>query len=140
MPAELSAAAAAGGVHLPTAELPPVVPALEVLQQLTRRHAADGSEDLSGWLRMPFAPGQRTASLHVAFCPPFARTPEVSAQQLDGPAVRIKTGQLLPYGVRLDLKLSAAAEMPSGVLLRFSARSAGEGDSGCGQDGRATSP
>ena len=77
---------------------------------------------------MPFAPGQRTASLHVAFCPPFARTPEVSAQQLDGPAVRIKTGQLLPYGVRLDLKLSAAAEMPSGVLLRFSARSAGEGD------------
>ena len=140
LPAELAAAAAtAAAFQPPTVELPPVVPALEVLQQLTRRHAADGSEDLSGWLRMPFAPGQRTASLHVAFCPPFARTPEVSAQQLDGPAVRIKTGQLLPYGVRLDLKLASAADSAADVLLRFSARSAGEGDS-AGQEGRATLP
>ena len=35
---------------------------------------------------------------------------------------RIKTAQLLPYGTRLDLKLAAAAEEPTNVLLQFSAR------------------
>ena len=96
----------------------------EVTQQLTRSQAADGAEELSGWLRMAFAAGQRTGSLHVAFCPPFAVTPELEVEQLDGPEARIKTAQLLPYGARLDLKLAAAAEEPTSVLLQFSARTA----------------
>jgi hypothetical protein len=101
------------------------VPPQEVLQQLTRSQAADGSEQLVGWLRMAFAAGQRTGSLHVAFCPPFAKTPELMVEQLDGPDARIKTAQLLPYGVRLDLKLAAAPAAPGSVLLQFSARSDG---------------
>lgn len=103
------------------------LPADDVLQQLTRSQAADGSEQLSGWLRMAFAAGQRTASVHVAFCPPFPRTPELTVEQLDGPPTRIKTAQLLPHGTRLDLKLAAMAEEPHSVLLQFSARSKGEG-------------
>lgn len=103
------------------------VPGDDVLQQLTRSQAADGSEELSGWLRMPFDAGQRTASAHVAFCPPFPRTPELSVRQLDGPSTRIKTAQLLPHGTRLDLKLAAAADRRESVLLEFSARSQGEG-------------
>jgi len=99
------------------------VPAGDVLQQFTRSQAADGSEELSGWLRMRFLAGQRTANEHVAFCPPFARTPQVTVEQLDGPPVRIKTAQLLPYGARLDLKLTTAAQLPESVLVRFSARS-----------------
>ena len=94
----------------------------EVTQQLTRSQAADGAEELSGWLRTAFAAGQRTGSIHVAFCPPFAATPELEVEQLDGPEARIKTAQLLPYGARLDLKLAAAAEEPTSVLLQFSAR------------------
>ena len=58
----------------------------------------------------------------MAFCPPFAATPELEVEQLDGPEARIKTAQLLPYGARLDLKLAAAAEEPTSVLLQFSAR------------------
>jgi hypothetical protein len=61
--------------------------------------------------------------MHVAFCPPFAATPEVKVSQIDGPEVRIKTAQLLPYGARLDLKLAAPAEEPTSVTLRFSAQS-----------------
>jgi hypothetical protein len=98
-----------------------------VTQQLTRSQAADGDEELSGWLRTTFAPGQRTASVHVAFCPPFAATPQLEVEQLDGPEARIKTAQLLPYGARLDLKLAAAAEEPTNVLLQFSARTASGG-------------
>ena len=94
----------------------------DVTQQLTRSHAADGTEELSGWLRMPFAAGQRTGSVHVAFCPPFAATPVLEVEQSDGPETRIKTAQLLSYGARLDLKLAVAAEEPTTVLLQFSVR------------------
>jgi hypothetical protein len=75
---------------------------------------------------MAFTAGQRTGSIHVAFCPPFAAVPEVEVEQIDGPEARIKTAQLLPYGVRLDLKLAAASEEPTSVLLQFSARSTQE--------------
>ncbi|MBN2476914.1 MAG: hypothetical protein JXB62_20065 [Pirellulales bacterium] len=102
-------------------------PAEDVLQQLTRSQAVDGSEHLSGWLRMPFAAGQRTANVHVAFCPPFARTPQLRVEQLGGPSARIKTAQLLPYGVRLDLKLAAAVSRPESVVMQFSASSQEEG-------------
>jgi hypothetical protein len=94
----------------------------DVTQQLTRSQATDGTEELSGWLRTAFAAGQRTRSIHVAFCPAFAATPELEVEQVDGPETRIKTAQLLPYGVRLDLKLAVAAEEPAAVLLQFSAR------------------
>ncbi len=97
----------------------------EVTQQLTRRQTADGADELSGWLRMPFAAGQRTGSIHLAFCPPMAATPELAVEQIDGPEARIKVGQLLPYGSRLDLKLAAAAEEPTAVLVQFSARTPG---------------
>ncbi len=94
---------------------------LDVLQQLIRRRAADGGEILSGWLRVPLAASQRTANVHVAFCPPFPRTPQVAVEQLDGPAARIKKVQVLPYGVRLDLKLVEISDTADPVVLHFSA-------------------
>lgn len=98
------------------------VPSDNVIQQLTRSQTADGAEELSGWLRLSFAASQRTGSVHVAFCPPFAGVPEFEVEQIDGPEARIKPAQLLPYGARLDLKLAAASEEPASVLLQFSAR------------------
>lgn len=96
-------------------------PADEVLQQLTRSRTADGSETLAGWLRVAVATGQRSANVHVAFCPPFARTPQVSVEQLDGPETRIKVVQVLPYGVRCDLKLTGGVcDVPAMVLLQLS--------------------
>ena len=99
------------------------VPADEVTQQLTRSRASDGSEALAGWLRVPMARGQRSTNVHVAFCPPFPRTPRLAVQQVDGPTARIKTVQLLPYGTRLDLKLAHRGEEAAAVLLQFSAQS-----------------
>lgn len=92
------------------------------VQQLTRVQAADGSDELTGWLRAAFQGGQRLASIHVAFCPPFQRIPQVVAQQLGGPEARLNTTQVLPYGARLDLKLAVPAEQPDSVLLHFTAR------------------
>lgn len=100
-------------------------PATDVLQQLTLSRAKDGSQQLAGWLRMPVAVGQRTGNLHVAFCPPFAKTPEIEFEQLSGPPCRVKVAQRLPYGARLELKLAVAATEADSVLLRFSADAKG---------------
>jgi hypothetical protein len=104
----------------------PHFPAAEVVEQMSRRRAADGAEEIAGWLRVSFAAGQRTAAAHAAFCPPLGAMPELTFEQLDGPAARIKPGQVLPFGIRLDLKLAAAAEEPADVLLRFTARAKAE--------------
>jgi hypothetical protein len=94
-----------------------------VSQQLTRLSSEDGVDELAGWLRATFSSGQRTDNIHVAFCPPFAATPELEVEPIDGPDARVKIAQLLPYGVRLDLKLSAPAKESISVVLQFSARS-----------------
>ena len=103
-------------------ELPPEA----VSQQFTRTTTADGGEELAGWLRISFAAGQRTKNAHLAFCPPFARAPELSVEQLDGPEARIKTAQVLPYGARLDLKLPPSSESPVAIVLHFTARAEGK--------------
>jgi len=119
-----TAAVAEASVQEPVpATTPSAIPADDVLQQLTLSRVADGGTQLAGLLRPPSATGQRTAAEHVAFCPPFAKTPQVTVEQLDGPPARVKTAQLLPHGVRLDLKLDATADTPQAVLLQFTARS-----------------
>jgi len=105
----------------PVAHAPP---AEEVTQQMVRSLAPDGGELLAGWMRVPMALGQRSTSVHLAFCPPFSRTPRVKVEQLEGPRARIKTVQLLPYGARFDLKLAAQSDTAEIVLLRFSAETA----------------
>jgi hypothetical protein len=102
-------------------DLPPAPPA-DVTQQFTRSVVADGSEVLSGWLRLELAAGQRTGSGHVAFCPPFAHVPELTVTQREGPPARIKTGQVLAYGARLDVRAASPSAEPAVVLLHLAAR------------------
>jgi hypothetical protein len=93
------------------------------LQQLTLRTTSAGGQELSGWLRMPLAAGQRTGSLHVAFCPSFDQAPQVEVEAVCGPDCRIKAAQVLPYGARLDVKLDESAGEDESVLVWFFARS-----------------
>jgi hypothetical protein len=99
-----------------------------VTQQFTRSTAADGADEFAGWVRVPFAVGQRSGSMHLAFCPQFARTPVLVVEQIDGPEARIKTAQVLPYGARLDLKLQSPVDSPEAIVLQFSARVEGKGN------------
>ncbi len=114
--------------RLPEEKTPdPFIITPEVTQQLVRSVVAGGAEELRGRLRLSFAPRQRTGSVHIALCPPLSVTPEVQVEQIEGPQARIKTAQLLPYGIRFDLKLAAASESPTAVLLQFTARTPPEG-------------
>ncbi len=99
------------------------MPEENVVQHFTRRLDASGGEILQGWIRAPFVAGQRTTNVHVAFCPPFRRSPQLSVEQYEGPEARIKQAQILPHGARLDLKLTRATEEATRVTLAIRAES-----------------
>jgi hypothetical protein len=93
-----------------------------IIQRLVRRRGLDGGDVLDGWLRADFAPSGRMAALHVAFCPPFDRTPEVHVEQLTGPAATVKPSQAYPFGVRIDIKLASPTPNAASVAVEFLAR------------------
>ena len=92
-------------------------------QQIQRLVLGDGSTAVEGWIRVPLEPGQRTAWAHVAFCPPLPRTPRFEFTVGPEPRARVKIGQLLPYGVRFELKLVEAYDTEQFVELHFIATS-----------------
>jgi hypothetical protein len=100
----------------------------QTLQRLVRTRSPEGIETIEGWLRASLAAGQRTASVHVAFCPALPVPPEVAVEQVDGPPARITAAQTLPYGVRFDLKLAESHDEPCEIVLHCTARAGGEGD------------
>jgi hypothetical protein len=100
----------------------PHFPTADIAQQLIRRVDADGNESIEGWVRAVFEPGQRTSSAHVAFCPTLEGTLSISFSHADGPEARVKAAQVLPYGVRFDVKLADASEIHDSVLVEFVAK------------------
>jgi len=93
-----------------------------VMQHVERRLHREGGEEISGWVRAHLPAGQRGTAAHVAFCPPLAASPICDFEQADGPAARIKLGQLLPVGARFDVHLEHAQAEPADVIFEFSAR------------------
>ena len=102
-------------------ELAETLPPEDVTQQMVRRRQADGTQALSGTLRTDFASGERTATAHLAFCPPFDRAPEFSAAAMAGPGAQVRAVQVLAYGVRLEIKLDAVSRECASVLVGFEA-------------------
>jgi hypothetical protein len=92
-----------------------------VTQQVTRSCDDAGRDSIHALLRGAFAPGQRSLSLHVAFCPPMEVVPQIDAEQLEGAAVIIKTPQVMPYGARIDLRLEHFSQRSESVLIRLHA-------------------
>jgi hypothetical protein len=97
-----------------------------ITQQLVRRRQLDGTESISGYLRAGFEPGQRTAILHVSFCPPLGISPTCAAEASDGPSAQIRVTQVLPQGARLEAKLDGVAQEPQQVLIEFMAQASGQ--------------
>lgn len=84
---------------------------------LTRRFVdATGRDCLEAVLQARFAAGSRAAVLHLAFSPPFLETPEVCWSLKKscgddvalGESAQVRATMVLPYGIRLELKLPAA--------------------------------
>jgi len=94
-----------------------------LLQRIVRTRTPEGLDTLSGWLGVELAAGQRSATAHVAFCPPFARAPQIEISADSETNARVKVAQVLAYGARFDVKLSVPATEPQTLPLRFTASS-----------------
>lgn len=81
------------------------VPQEEIVQHLYRVRNEDGGELIYGTLRADFQSGQRSAVLHVGFCPPLPYLPEIEAEALPGSEARLKIVQALAHGTRLNVRL-----------------------------------
>jgi hypothetical protein len=96
-----------------------------LVQRLSRSRTADGCETIRGSLVAEFAAGERTAVLHVAFCPPFERLPTVESEIAEGPACELKLAQILHQGCRFEARLARASTRPERVTIEFVATERG---------------
>ena len=127
--------AVAGGALLLRRESVPVIPEIagpsrprlkppddrRVRQQMTRTLEANGSDVCRGTARAEFVVGQRTAAIHLAFCPPFAAVPKLEIDVDDDLGATVKIGQALPYAARIDVKLPQPAAAKLDVAVQFTA-------------------
>ncbi len=100
----------------------------DVLAETVRRRAADGHESIHGWTLAEFAAGQRSSTVHVAFCPALAGQPSCEAEQVAGPPATVRVIQILPLGARIEARLDAPASRPVAVRIEFAAAAAGGAD------------
>jgi hypothetical protein len=87
-----------------------------VTQWLTRSLTVDG-EIIEGGVRIDFAEGQRDATVHVSFCPPFRYLPEVTTEDLDGADLEIRVAATFPFGARLTVRRPGASKNQASQTL-----------------------
>lgn len=89
-------------------------------QWMTRQSLPDGAEQIEGGIRVSFTAGQRAASVHVPFSPPFAAVPQVECETDGDDPARWKLAVVYAYGMRVDLKRESSDE-PVEIELSYSA-------------------
>jgi len=94
------------------------------LQQITRWRAADGTHTIQATLQAEFEPGNRSATLHVAFCPPFERLPSAEVAAIDESDAAIGVTQLLHNGVQIEVRLPQPAGKNQTVSIELVATDA----------------
>lgn len=81
------------------------------MQRLERYEAADGRDCLRGRVCLAIAAGSKTTHAHVGFCPAFALTPAVEVStEYDGVEAVVAATEVLPWGVRVECRLSEPAD------------------------------
>jgi hypothetical protein len=95
-----------------------------ILQEFTRVRAADGHEAIHGTLIGEFGPGERHATLHIAFCPPFEHLPQVEVNVADDSDATVKLTQALCNGARLEVRLPEPASENTSVTIELFASEA----------------
>jgi hypothetical protein len=82
-------------------------------QRFTRYDGRAGRDCLRGRINVEVAAGARLAQGHVGFCPAFAATPAVKVTtDYDGVEATVAAAEVLPWGVRVEVRLAEPAEEP----------------------------
>lgn len=82
-------------------------------QHFTRYDDRQGGDRLRGRINVEVGAGVRVAQGHVGFCPAFATTPAVEVTtDYDGVEATVAAAEVLPWGVRVEVRLAEPAEEP----------------------------
>jgi len=91
----------------------------DVVQWMSRRKLAGGTEHIEGAVQVPFLPGQKQAALHVPFIPPLGESPQVECHLVDDRSARLRVSAVQPYGARIEVKLPQTSECSESIEVRF---------------------
>jgi hypothetical protein len=84
-----------------------------LVQRLERFESPTGADCLRGRLNLSIPAGSRGSHAHVGFCPAFGETPAVDVTtEYDGVDAVVSAAEVLPWGVRVECRLSEPAEEP----------------------------
>ena len=86
-----------------------------------RRSVVDGVEVIEGEAAVEFLPGQKEATLHLSFCPPFSVVPEVHAEDALGGDLEIRAEAVHPFGARLSIRRASGVEAAESRQISYSA-------------------
>lgn len=93
-------------------------------QRLERYESAEGIDCVSGHVRLSIPAGGKATHAHIGFCPAFAATPTVEVStDYDGVEALVTAAEVLPWGVRIECRLSEPAEEPLEIPVNLDARS-----------------
>jgi len=81
-------------------------------------------------VRLSIPAGGKATHAHVGVCPAFAATPLVQVStEYDGVEAVVTAAEVLPWGVRIECRLSEPAEEPLEIPVDLVAKSSREGSS-----------
>ena len=93
-------------------------------QRLARYDVPGGGDCLRGRINIAVGAGVRSAQGHVGFCPAFAELPAVEVTtDYDGVEATVSAAEVLPWGVRVEVRLAEPAEAPLEIPVDLSVRS-----------------
>jgi hypothetical protein len=87
-----------------------------LVQRLTRLRESDG-ESLHALVRAEVPAHDRLAVVHLAFCPPLAARPELTAHAVDAEAAEVRVTQAETFGARIEVRLPQVKDEPREMLV-----------------------
>jgi hypothetical protein len=108
---------------LPVTIVRALPPAAGFRQRLERFQTSTEGDRAIGRVIVDVPTGSRTGHAHVGFCPPFVAMPTVEVTSDDDAIEAVVTAaEIVPWGVRVECRLSEAAEEPLAIPVDILAR------------------
>jgi hypothetical protein len=87
-----------------------------LVQQLTRVREAD-RESIHALVSAEYAPLDSLAIVHIAFCPPLASRPTLTAHAVDADVTDVRITQAETFGVRIEIRRPHVTPQPQSVVI-----------------------
>jgi hypothetical protein len=110
-----------GAQEEPNDELPWLWHEATALQELRYMSLPEQGICVAGSQRVTIPAAQQTSVVHTVFYPPFSDVPEISIELQEPYTVTIKPAQILPQGVRWEIRAEQTSDQPREVQWAFSA-------------------